>query len=305
MTVLFTYRKICITVLFAYRKNSSTTHALVKLLHDWTSQLDNPTVNHIDVMFLDMSKAFDRLNPAVLSCKLLDLGVSKELTTLVTSYLRDRTQQVAVGHVLSEEASVSVGIPQGSRLGPLLWLIYIDDLSPSCGIVKYADDCTIYTPQYRRTVSSKQLQDAADEVDTWCTNNNMLLNVNKSMTMMVKPANNRLKPTYSDVRLNDSVLKNVTDARVLGVILDESLTFKHHVQHVLSKANTKLHVLKILSSHGVDSRNKLKFYKACILPSLLYAIEAWYGFTTEADRKRLDSFQNLGLKLVYCDTQST
>jgi hypothetical protein len=170
--------------------------------------------------------------------------------------------------------------------------------------VKYADDCTIYTPQYCRTVSSKQLQDAADEVDTWCTNNNMLLNVNKSMTMMVKPANNRLKPAYSDVRLNDSVLKNVTDARVLGVILDESLTFKHHVQHVLSKANTKLHVLKILSSHGVDSRNKLKFYKACILPSLLYAIEAWYGFTTEADRKRLDSFQNLALKLVYCDTQS-
>ena len=293
---------------FAYREGSSTTHALVRLLHDWTGQLEKPAVSHINSLFVDMSKAFDRLNPTTLLKKLLHMGVDNNVASLIMSYLTNRLHQVTVRDTTSSVLSISVGIPQGSKLGPLLWLLYIDDMKPDHCMIKYADDCSLYMPVLRNRNSSQlqqsqpqqsQLQQAADSIQSWCSANDMMINAKKSMVMQIKSINSQSSIVPANIVLNNAVLENVSDTKVLGVIFDNNLNFKLHVQHILKKSQSKLHILKVLSSHGVDSESRLKFYKACILPGLLYAIEAWYNFLTEADKSKLESFRNLALKYIF------
>jgi hypothetical protein len=129
---------------YAYREASSTTHALIKLIHDWTCELDKDSRAQINALFIDMSKAFDRMNPTTL-LKLRKTGIDEQLISLLYSYLTNRTHQVAVRDHISTPLNVSVGVPQGSKLGPILWLLYIDDLSSAqCNMIKYADDCSAY-----------------------------------------------------------------------------------------------------------------------------------------------------------------
>jgi hypothetical protein len=125
----------------------------------------------------------------------------------------------------------------------------------------------------------------------------MLVNVSKSIVKRVNPSNIR-NIVNEDCILNGVSLKEVNHTKVLGVVLDDHLNFKLHVNSVVSKVNSKIHLLKVLASHGVNSQKRLYFYKACILPTILYAIEAWYGFISEDDKQRLERLQNLALKMI-------
>lgn len=279
---------------FAYQPKLNTTKALINMLHDWTSDLDNKTVSHVEALFIDMSKAFDRLNPGVLLRKLLNTDLSHNMITLINSYLTERKLTVRVGNTTSGTCQTSVGTPQGSRLGPLLWIFYINDMTPSARIIKYADDCTIYTPVLKNSCSN--LLTSATYIEKWCKENSMLLNAKKSVVMPLRPRN--LQEQVQPIRLEDTLLQIVNNFKILGVIVDERLTFEQHISYVLGKVNSRIYILRKLYCHHVDESARIRFYRACILPVLLYGVEAWYGFLSKNNCERLERAQNLALKLV-------
>jgi hypothetical protein len=96
----------------------------------------------------------------------------------------------------------------------------------------------------------------------------------------------------------NTTLAIVDQFRILGVVVDETLSFKQHVTYILSKVNSRIFILKKLYSNHVSEHSRLRFYKACILPVLLYGIEAWYGFLNQTDCERLERAQNTALKLI-------
>ena len=122
-------------------KERSTSHALVSVLHHWSNALDNG--HSVRALFVDYSKAFDRVDHNTLLNKMMAMGVPKLVVRWLSSFLNDRQQRVKLGSSLSDWTWITGGMPQGSWLGPLIFIVYIDDLHPSCTIHKFMDDVTL------------------------------------------------------------------------------------------------------------------------------------------------------------------
>lgn len=281
---------------FAYQPEANTTKALIHMLHNWCSALDKPNISRIDALFIDMSKAFDRLNPETLCNKLQSQNINNNLIQLLSNYLHNRQLHIKIGHTFSSTYSTDIGVPQGSRLGPILWLVYIDDMVPPGSITKYADDCSLYSPVIKGHTSV--LGQSAKYVEQWCSKNSMIINADKSVVMNILPKNTKDRAT-STVKINDVNLTIVNKTKILGIIIDDKLTFTHHVTVLIHKTNSKIFLMKKLSAYGFNEYQLLKFYKACILPTLLYGIEAFYGFLSKEDKERLESTNNYALKLIF------
>ena len=159
---------------FAYQPHIGTVDALIKLLDDFTSELDNPNVKYIQSAALDFSKAFDRLQPAVLIQKLEGYNFNPRIISLISSFLDNRLQCVKYGNEQSQYISTKVGAPQGTKLGPILWLLYSNDLA--------ADGTTFYTsvvnPNHTSAIASSVLS-----TQQWATDNNKQLNSEKTEVM--------------------------------------------------------------------------------------------------------------------------
>ena len=133
---------------YAYRPNVSTTDALLQYIDDYTTFLDKQKVKFVQSACLDFSKAFDRLQPSIVLGKMNFYGFNTNVIEVISSVLRDRTQCVKFSAHLSNVKHVKVGSPQGAKLGPILWLIYVNDLQiDGFYSLKYADDTLISTNQ--------------------------------------------------------------------------------------------------------------------------------------------------------------
>ena len=127
------------------RKKLLTTGALLHVTHDWCQALNDLKTSHVTTALIDMSKAFDRLDPNILIHKLNDLGVNHGLIALIDNFLSQRQCKVKLVEP-SAYRDITTGTPKGTKLGPWLWLIYMNDMkvNQSCKLVKYADDLTLY-----------------------------------------------------------------------------------------------------------------------------------------------------------------
>ena len=167
-------------------KGSSTTYCLLDLIHNWLSELDNPGY-YLRACFLDFSKAFDRIDHTIVIRKLIDLGVRRSIIPWICSFLTDRLQCVRLGQTVSSWLPVHAGVPQGTKLGPILFVIMINDLklaSLLCSYWKYVDDITISESVVARGVSI--LQSELDNISTWVATNNMVLNPKKCKEMTLR-----------------------------------------------------------------------------------------------------------------------
>lgn len=129
----------------AYQKGKSTTDAILSAVNLWTEMLDQ-SIPSIPVVFLDMSKEFDRIDEHKRIQMLTGRSINGKLATVIHSFLPHRNQYTGIGNSKSAAISTTNGTPQGTLLGPMFWLLYIDNLLPSCKVITYADDLTV-TPK--------------------------------------------------------------------------------------------------------------------------------------------------------------
>ena len=285
---------------YAYQQKLSTTDAILQLIDDWTSVLDsNTNVKLIQNACLDFSKAFDRMQHPILICKMNHLGFNANVIALVESFLESRQQCVKYYDNFSDYKPIQVGAPQGTKLGPILWLIYVDDLKSfdnDTKCIKYADDTTFYKPII--DTSTENISDAILLANTWSEQNNMILNSSKTVILNVaftnKPAMH-LGISYGDDNLFISPSEHT---KFLGIFIDNTLTFSRHVDYIISKCSQRLYLMRLLKRMGMDSDGLRTFYIANIKSIISYACPAWYNLLSDTDKTRLERIQRSATRIV-------
>jgi hypothetical protein len=287
-------------VQYAYRSKLGTTDAILQLVDDFVEELDKPSVKFMQSACLDFSKAFDRLQSAVLLSKMSDYGFSNIIIQLVGDFLDNRMQCVKFDAFLSPYIDIKVGTPQGTKLGPYLWLIYVNDLSINgFKCVKYADDTSFY-----RSVTSHTTHDvispAISGTKVWAQDNSMLLNMAKTVIMNTSLSHRHVYDKGVDI--DGCVTSPSLEVRFLGVIIDSKLTFTSHVSNIVRKCNSKLFLMRQLKGLGLSSKGLNTFYCSNVRSIITYAAPAWYSFLTSKDKLQLEKIQRAATRVIYPDS---
>ena len=190
---------------FVYQPGLSTTDAVIFTLEQWTALLDDKSTKAVEVIFKDFSKAFDPLQPSKLATVLADMGVSADILELSLHFMSSRQQCVRVKSSLSDYKPIDVGVPQGTLLGPMFWLAFINSYNPpsSHSITMYADDITCTGPLTES--NSSHIQSAIDWGLEWCEQQSMTLNLDKTKATLITFGPNSKPPIIvSPIEVVDS-----------------------------------------------------------------------------------------------------
>lgn len=281
-----------------FRKDFSCETQLASFVHDLHVNLDSNI--QTDVIFLDFAKAFDKVPHRRLIFKLSQLNLDPSILNWIINFLTHRQQFVTTNQASSSLAEVTSGVPQGSVLGPLLFLIYINDLplSISSHVRLFADDCVIY---HKITNPSDHvlLQDDLLSIQAWCERWQMSLNVQKCKLVSFT---RRLNPSVFSYSLNSVPLQRNDSYRYLGVQLSSDLSWATHISHVVSSANQSLGFLKRNLKLAPPSL-KLLAYSSLVRPKLEFASAIWDPHQAYLT-KNLEAIQNRALRFIYSDYSS-
>ena len=281
-----------------FREGRSCLTNLLETLEHWTKILDEGDC--IDVAYLDFRKAFDLVSHKHLLYKMSKYGISGQVLEWVKAFLRDRSQRVVIRGSASEACSVTSGVPQGSVLGPVLFLIFINDLplevlSP---LSLFADDSKIFT----RIVTNKEtkwlgfdgqsaLQRDLTKVQEWAEKWKMEFNVGKCKIMHIGRKNP--KSVYS---MGGTELETTSAERDLGVTIDDRLDLGNHIRSIVARANRILGLIKI-SFACLDKSMFLNLYLVLVRPHLEYCVQVWSPYKQKYI-KLLERVQRRATKLV-------
>jgi len=222
-----------------FRFNRSCETQLLTTVHDLMKRYDSK--NQIDVAILDFSKAFDKVPHCRLRSKLEHYGVTGKTCEWISEFLTNRTQSVLVEGESSSWTEVVSGVPQGTVLGPLLFLIFINDLpdNVTSQVRLFADDCLVYR-EVHSYKDQENLQKDLDALENWTQLWGMKFNPSKCTIMKIS----RKPPLNKFYSLGGEILKHVPDATYLGVTLTDNLNWSKHIDKVTCKANSTLGLLR-------------------------------------------------------------
>ena len=201
---------------FGFRKNNDTSDAIIEYLNHAYNSLNSK--NNIITVFLDFKKAFDTVNLDLLLTKLEHVGIRGVILGWFRTYLINRTQCVYINSHTSNSLSSVTGVPQGSVLGPLLFNIYINDMSNSCSPLKcihYADDTTLFFSHADSDVAFATVNAQLREVDEWLCVNRLSLNLDKTTYMLI--SNLSVNTDSSNIVIRDQVLDRIDVSKFLGI----------------------------------------------------------------------------------------
>ena len=276
-------------------RGTSTTHALVDLLQNWHNIIHtNETVR---ILYVDFRKAFDSVNHAILLDRFRELGVHPILISWLHSFLHERQQRVKIGNEVSSWLNMKGAVPQGSWLGPLCFIVYVNKIEAEDGmrIHKYIDDITI-TEQIKHGEVS-HLQKSLDTITGWCSGNSMRINGRKTKEMIV--SFKKTKPEFDPITHEDVPLETVDHFKLLGVWVSNNMTWKHHVEHIYAVVSPRLYYLKQLRRCGVATEDQLMFYKSVIAPITEYACLAWHTSLTNNDTETLENIKKRAMSILF------
>ena len=255
-----------------FRSGRSCVTQLLEVLEEWTSEIDSG--HCIDCVYLDYRKAFDTVSHKRLICKLQAYGITGHILDWIAAYLSGRSQRVIVNGKLSASCPVSSGIPQGSVLGPVLFLCFINDLPEevTSEVKLFADDTKVYHVVDNQN-DAESLQKDIHAVSAWAEKWKLQFNVSKCKVVHYGKQNLQYDYTISSSG-DQSTIPVVDHERDLGVTFDSALTFSDHVADIAKRANIKLGILK-RSFSSLNERGWLKLYKTIIRPTLEYCNSVW------------------------------
>ena len=282
----------------AYQKGKSTQTALHQIVDDILSNMDKGRVTA--AVFLDLTKGFDTLSHKILLTKLYNFGVRSNKNKWFASYIANREQYVRCSNNnVSKNNYCSTGVPQGTILGPMLFLIYINSLPSFVSngkCVLYADDTTLYCSGKTALEAQSNLQRALDSTKLWFKRNKLKINASKSRTMLFgrtfKISNASLK-VYASNRV---LIERCTHFNLLGLVLDEHLNWHEHINHLSKIVAPKLGLLKHLS-YILPLNTLSHLYKSIIQPHIDYALTV-FGNNIKYNSNFLQRLQNRAARII-------
>lgn len=264
---------------YGFRPKHSTEYAALELIDRIVTQMDT---NDIPIsIFLDLSKAFDTIDHNILLNKLKYYGLRGSTLQLLKSYLQNRKQYIEIEDIKSDILSVTIGVPQGSILGPLLFVIYINDFSQAShkfDFIMYADDTTLFSTvnSFSDNPENKNIQSSINEelskVIEWLKINKLSLNKNKSKYMIFHMPNKRT--TTFTPKIDDVNIEKVDEFIFLGLTLDSNLNWKKHTEKVSNKCSKIIGILNRLK-YVLPVQIKVLLYNSLLLSHINYCIMAW------------------------------
>lgn len=288
------------------RQKHSCQTALIKLVDHWMSCIDKGDI--IGTIFVDFKKAFDLVDHNILIKKLTLYKFGPQTLKWFESYLDCRQQAVVGDTGLSDFAHVCSGVPQGSILGPTLFLLFINDLPlflEHCFCDLFADDATFHTHSKEISTIETQLQSDFNYGRHWGKGNKMHINLKKTVCMTVGTRQKLVNARQLNINADETHIENASKQKLLGVFIDENLNWSAHVDYICTSISSKISLLRQLSYYV--SQNVLKqFYQGYILPLIDYGSITW-GSTSAANIERLTKLQKRAARIILCadfDTSS-
>ena len=279
---------------FGFRKSHSTELAAVKLYDHFLNKLDKKETTCS--IFLDLAKAFDSVNHQILLAKLYKYNIRGSALDLFRSYLTNRWQYVKLNNTKSDMKLIDIGIPQGSILGPLLFLLYINDLPNASNfyVKLFADDTVLSLSCKSFNELNKTINTEIKKIYDWLVANRLTLNVDKSKFMII--TSKRVPKNKFKVRINGIPLKRCASYKYLGLHFDENLNWKIHVNYVSKKVSKLCRIMSKLR-HCVNINILKTVYYALGYSYLRYGNIVW-GSAANSVLQPLASLQNRIIRIM-------
>lgn len=283
---------------YGFRQGRSTTDAIL----DFTGNiLDNLNLGHYTIsLFLDMSKAFDSIKHETLFKKLEFYGIRGNVLKWFQSYLSGRYIKVNYNHKLSEEYEITYGTPQGSVLGPLMYIILANDLVKSlkfCSCITFADDTTLYASGNNLKYLYKKVNADLEKLGDWFASNSLTLNADKTKFIIFKPKRKQIG--YNGIiKLAGKKIERVKHIKFLGVMIDESLEWNLQVKTVLTRMISGNYSLAMVKNILPPS-TKLMIYFSNVHCHLNYALSVWGPLLKVRELNKIRKQQNKSIRLIY------
>ena len=289
---------------YGFRRNHSTSLALVDLYDKISLALDRKEI--AAGVFIDLSKAFDTVNHNILFDKLQHYEVRGLALDWVKSYFHQRSQFVEYNGHRSLPQVIRCGVPQGSILGPLFFIIYVNDLCDASRLesILFADDTNLFISEKDPVTLNNTLNSELNKLSAWFAANKLSLNISKTKFMVFRPRQKRLCYDY-DISINGEALTQVSEALFLGVLLDDCLSWKSHISLVAHKISKSIGII-YRSSYFLSKTSLRTLYNSLVLPYLYYCNLVW-GSTYKRNLKRLTILQKRAIRIASrsgCDAHT-
>ena len=282
---------------FECTQHSFTSHALINMIHQWTKATDS-TGASVRVFVLDYKKAFDLIDHNILINKLSMYKINPFVVNWICDFLSNRHQRVKLAEdCFSEWKTVPTGVPQGTKLGPWLFIIMINDLevTSSNGVFKYVNDTTTHEVVKKRENSQAQM--LLDEINDWSIANKFQLHPQKCKELRISFTRDDV--SHEDVLIDQSTLNIVESVKILGVTIQNNLKWNLHIKDTIKKAPKRLYFLKQFKWAKLSTEELVKFYVTSIQSVILHACQVYHYSIPEYLSKSLKRVQRRALRIIH------
>ena len=294
----FAENKLLSNEQWGFRSIRSTALALSDCSYTWTLTVDRGDIS--SAVLLDIEKAFDTIDHRILVNKLSQYGVCDDSLKFFESYISEQVQCCSVNGCTSTLRYIKYGVPQGSILGPLLFIIYMNDLPnvvKNGEICMYADDTNLSTKVNKISDISDQLIPEFTNILNWLKENRLSLNFMKTKFMLIGSIQ-KIQPLSNliAIRVNGRLLKRVKRIKYLGSVVDENLTWDDHINYISVKIRRNIGILKKMKL-TVPRESLVLLYKTLIEPYFRYCNTVW-GYCNETLLDKLQVLQNKAARVI-------